>query len=93
MKDYLLVYVFAALLAVASGCAICANPEDCSYPAYGGRWQRSDPCCGRVGSLFDPADAQIIETGVFPEEEALQKDETNEGVDEAQSKQESVLAP
>lgn len=93
MKDYLLACVFAAFLVVSSGCAMCVSHEDCTYPAYGGRWQRSDPCCGRVGSLFDPADAQIIESEVLPEEEALQKGETDDGADAAQGKQESVLAP
>ncbi len=93
MRDYLLVYVVAALLAVSSGCAMCVNHEDCTYPAYGGRWQRSDPCCGRVGSLFDPADAQIIESEVLPEQEALQKGEVDDGMDQVEGKQDSVLAP
>ena len=39
----------------AGGCALCANPGDDEYSAYGGRWQRHDRSAGRVGSVFAPA--------------------------------------
>jgi hypothetical protein len=42
-------------LLVFSGCAMCANPHDCKYAAYGGRRARADMVHGRVGSVFDPA--------------------------------------
>jgi len=48
------------------------NPYDNTYSAFGGRWQRADACCGRVGSVFAPADAQmasaeeIIESSGLP---------------------------
>jgi hypothetical protein len=40
---------------LATGCALCANPYDASYAAYGGLRQRTDMVHGRVGSVFDPA--------------------------------------
>lgn len=48
--------IFASMLA-ASGCAI-GNPgylDD--YATVGGKWQRSDPTYGRVGSVFSDPDA------------------------------------
>lgn len=60
MNRLLFASVGALLLAVASGCAMCDNSQDCTYASYGGKWQRHDPCCGRVGSLFDPAGAPTV---------------------------------
>lgn len=90
MRDYLVAYVLAALLAVTSGCAIGSSSDDCTYSAYGGRWQRSDPCNGRVGSVFDPADAQVLETATLSQDQA--DEVSSEGVVEDSGKQESVLA-
>jgi hypothetical protein len=55
MKNVFPVGSLLAVLAVTTGCAMCGSPFDYSYSAHGGRWQRDDPDCGRVGSLFDPA--------------------------------------
>ncbi len=43
------------LVSTTFGCAICCNPDDYGYPAYGGRWQRHDMTHGRVGSAFAEA--------------------------------------
>jgi hypothetical protein len=48
------------LLALLSGCAMCANCGDRAYPADGGRWQRLDPCHGRVGSVFTPEVGSLV---------------------------------
>lgn len=96
MRDHLLVYMMAALLAVSSGCAMCASSDDCTYSAYGGRWQRVDRCCGRVGSVLDAADVEIVETEVLPQDqtEAVPLEGTPDGgLDEVEGKQDSVLAP
>ena len=61
MKSQLLAILILASLAAAAGCAMCASPHDCTYSAYGGSWQRADPCCGRVGSVFHPAGPETIE--------------------------------
>ena len=38
-----------------SGCSICCGPYDRDYPVYGGRFERTDPSHGRIGSVFsDP---------------------------------------
>jgi len=83
----------AALLTVSAGCAMCGSPHDCTYSAYGGRWQRTDPSSGRVGSVLDAADVQIAETEVIYEGqlEALPS-EVDSGDDDA-SEQDSVLTP
>jgi hypothetical protein len=44
-------------LVLSSGCAICCAPFDCDYPYVGGRWVRTNPSSGRVGSAFDEAGA------------------------------------
>ena len=48
-------------LAPTTGCRICAECEDLSYPAYGGAWQRTRRDGGRVGSIFDPGGARNSE--------------------------------
>jgi len=37
------------------GCAVCFSPDDYTYGAYGGRWQRHDLSSGRVGSAYAEA--------------------------------------
>ena len=53
MRSALAFWGCCTLLATM-GCAMCANPHDCSYAAYGGRIQRVDRVHGRVGSILDP---------------------------------------
>lgn len=55
MKHRLLMCSLLALLAAATGCAVCGSPFDYTYSTYGGKWQRDDETSGRVGSLFEPA--------------------------------------
>jgi hypothetical protein len=43
------------LLIKSLGCALCANPHDCKYAAYGGLRERTDYVHGRIGSVIDPA--------------------------------------
>ncbi len=52
----------AALLISLAGCAMCANPFDCQYAAYGGRLPRADMVNGRVGSILDPASGGVLST-------------------------------
>lgn len=43
------------LVIACPGCALCPPGYLDDYAAVGGVWQRSDPACGRVGSIFsDP---------------------------------------
>lgn len=59
MRFYFASCALAFSLVAASGCTMCQSCEDDTYAAYGGRWQRTDRCEGRVGSVFDPAGAMI----------------------------------
>jgi hypothetical protein len=63
MRNHFLTGSLIAILATTAGCAMCGSPFDYSYSAYGGRWQRDDPDCGRVGSLFDPAGSTPVTQG------------------------------
>ena len=54
-----LVVVGGLALLATMGCAMCANPYDCSYAAYGGRIQRANRAHGRVGSILDPSAGQL----------------------------------
>jgi hypothetical protein len=77
MRSRFLTCSLIAVLAATTGCAMCGSPFDYSYSAYGGRWQRDDPDCGRVGSLFDPAGSEPGTTGepeVAPEKPKVEGD-------------------
>jgi hypothetical protein len=52
----------SALLALSSGCAMCCAPFDCDYLYCGGRWVRTNPSSGRVGSVFDEAGEPVEPT-------------------------------
>jgi len=52
-----------------SGCAMCANPFDCQYGAYGSRLPRADMTNGRVGSILDGSLGGIVSTAPIVQEE------------------------
>lgn len=56
------------LIVASSGCSVCATPYDYAYPAYGGKWERTDRFHGRVGSAFDPAGAMVTSVDGEPVE-------------------------
>ena len=47
----------ACLLSASMGCSMCCAPFDTAFAAYGGTVERGDMYQGRIGSVFDPADA------------------------------------
>ena len=48
-------FLLVAVGSVSSGCSLCAPGYLCDYAGVGGKWQRTDPENGRVGSIFsDP---------------------------------------
>ena len=52
---YCALVMFIAVLLLSTGCSLCAPGYLCDYAGVGGKWQRSDPENGRVGSIFsDP---------------------------------------
>ena len=55
MKRLLACLVALFVLSDLLGCAMCKNPYDCEFAAYGGVHQRTDYRNGRVASRFDPA--------------------------------------
>lgn len=57
-----LALVLLGFVSSATGCAMCSNPYDCFYGAYGGTWPREDMTSGRVGSAFSPAGSHVLES-------------------------------
>ena len=55
MRRLLATFGIGTSLLLSSGCALCCAPYDCDYLYQGGRWVRTNPSSGRVGSVFDPA--------------------------------------
>ena len=62
-------FLWVAMLVLAglTGCAMCDNSQDGTYPAFGGKWQRDNPSSGRVASLFDPAGHHVETTAAWTE--------------------------
>ncbi len=54
------------LLPSLGGCRICQSPEDATYAAFGGVWDRADPVSGRVGSAFEPAEGMVARQAGSP---------------------------
>ena len=78
-------FLWVAMLVLAglTGCAMCDNSQDGTYPAFGGKWQRDNPVSGRVGSLFDPAGVQVTDQVTLSEAEpTLAEPETAEATEE-----------
>ena len=55
MRRLLETFCLSSALLLSSGCALCCAPFDCDYTYQGGRWIRTNPSSGRVGSVFDEA--------------------------------------
>lgn len=53
-----------ALVASSLGCTLCRTDHMCDYAGVGGKWQRSNPTCGRVGSILSDAGAYEVGGGV-----------------------------
>jgi len=59
MSRLLVLSVLSGCFGLSSGCAMCCAPSDFNYQSVAGRWMRTNPTSGRVGSLFDEAGAPI----------------------------------
>ena len=54
----------AAVVACSLGCTMCNTEHMCDYGGVGGKWQRGNPSCGRVGSILSDAGANVTGTPV-----------------------------
>lgn len=68
------------LLALA-GCSTCSSPHDRAYAAYGGLWERTDECEGRVGSAFTPAGIRISDGELSADAMPFEDTEETEGTE------------
>lgn len=66
------ILLFAVTAGLLSGCAMCANPFDECYAAFGGSRPRADMLAGRVGSLFAEA-GQWSEADEMPAAEVVEE--------------------
>lgn len=87
---YLFLTTVCMLALSASGCSMCSPGFLDDYATVGGKWQRSDPTQGRVGSIFsDPgssiSDAQVIEDGQYYSDGSYYPDDYNQGYSEEYS--------
>ncbi len=48
---------------VSSGCSLCAPGYLCDYGGVGGKWQRTDPENGRVGSILSDPNSVVNSSG------------------------------
>lgn len=63
-----IVFLAVAIGVVSSGCSLCDTGYLCDYAGVGGKWQRTDPEYGRVGSIFsDPNSAVVGASGEMAE--------------------------
>lgn len=70
------------VVCVSTGCTIgpVCDPE--VFAAYGGRWQRTNPSSGRVGSVIEPAGALVPYDGMSVEAGAVEGAAPDEGQEE-----------
>jgi hypothetical protein len=80
----------AAMLISLAGCAMCANPFDYHYAAYGSRLPRADMVNGRVGSILDPAGGGVVTTQEIQFGETYDTDAGVEGVYDESSDREGT---
>ena len=71
----------ACMLSASLGCTLCCAPFDTAFGAYGGAIERHDQYHGRVGSVFDPAGAQIASYEQMADEAIVEPDTPFESVD------------
>ena len=57
--------LLVAVGTVSSGCSLCAPGYLCDYAGVGGKWQRTDPENGRVGSIFSDPNS-LVGAGAQP---------------------------
>lgn len=59
MRKFTPPLLWLSLLAISAstGCTLCRTDHICDYAGVGGKWQRSNPTCGRVGSTLSDAGA------------------------------------
>lgn len=91
MRSKQFVWVAMLVLAGTTGCAMCDNAQDGTYAAFGGKWQRDNLYSGRVASLFDPADGQVIEQQVSGQDAPTEADSVPEGMEQTEESAEPVV--
>jgi len=60
-------FLLVAIGSVSNGCSLCAPGYLCDHAGVGGKWQRSDPENGRVGSIFSDPNSVVGTSTQFAE--------------------------
>lgn len=85
--------LLVAVGSVSSGCSLCAPGYLCDYAGVGGKWQRTDPENGRVGSIFSDPNSVVgvsAQSSVATDAESYDYEEIEPSVE---SGRESILEP
>jgi hypothetical protein len=80
MRKFSIIICLISLASLGStGCKMCSNEHLYDYAGVGGKWPRSNPACGRVGSIFSDAGAMSSTSAVpmenIPESETYYGDD------------------
>jgi hypothetical protein len=59
MSRLLALLLLSGCLVLSGGCAMCCAPFDYDYQSVAGRWVRTNPSSGRVGSVYDNAGGPV----------------------------------
>ena len=82
-------FLLVAIGSVSSGCSLCAPGYLCDYAGVGGKWQRTDPENGRVGSIFSDPNSVV---GASTQSTAVTDSDTYD-YEEVMPSGESILEP
>src|SRR4029079_15246030 len=87
LTGFLVLVIVAGL---SSGCATCCAPFDYHYLAQTGRWVRTNPTSGRVGSMFDNAGGPSVAVPVSGEIVTTQQEQPPAPAQSMQSQPQNV---
>ncbi len=82
-------FLLVAVVTFSSGCSLCAPGYLCDYAGVGGKWQRTDPENGRVGSIL--SDPNSVVSASYQSAEVTSSDEYE--YEEVMPSGESIVEP
>ncbi len=85
-------FLLVAIGSFSSGCSLCAPGYLCDYAGVGGKWQRTDPENGRVGSILSDPNSVVQASGQSYQETGNAGEDAME-YEEVQPDDGSILEP
>ena len=90
-NTFTLAFAVASLL--SSGCTLCSPGYLNDYAGVGGKWQRSDPENGRVGSVFSDPGSVVVASSPAPIVQGEQYYSTEPIYEDAMDIGDSIVEP